>query len=471
MENEKVVVAIELGSSKISGAAASKGPDGRLEVLAYATLPSSSFIRNGAVYNLDRTAESLAQLIELLERQLGTRINQIFTGYAGKSLRTVPITRERNLGEGEVITSEMVDDMLVECSDVPSDNMLSLCVASQEFMTDHKSVPEPDPIGVACNHVLGRFQRIMILPKLFKLMDDSFSRASLDLADSFVAPLALADMVLTEDEKQRGCVLIDYGSDNTTLLIYKSGQLCHLRVIPLGSDTITKDIMSQFQLTHDEADSLKCSYGLYGLTGSKEESALIGSREIPLKLLGEIVEARNEEIMTNVVRQIRASGYYDNLFGGVVVTGGGSNLRKLRTAMASLFSGIGPIRICNHLDHVIRWKNPEWDVSNGTNLSLIALLDKGDENCCEEVHIDDPFENMTQAEAGNVVQATLFDEDGNSAQIERDRKRRQKEEAEAERRRLQKEEKERKKEEKKNKTSSFITGIRDSFHKFFDDVQ
>lgn len=467
MENEKVVVAIELGSSKISGAAASKGPDGRLEVLAYATLPSSSFIRNGAVYNLDRTAESLAQLIELLERQLGAKINKVFTGYAGKSMRTVPVTIERDLEEGEVITSDMVDGMLVECGEVPSDNMLSLCVASQEFMTDHKSVPEQDPIGVACTHVLGRFQRIMIRPRLFKLMDDSFSRASLEIADSFVAPHALAGMVLTEDEKQRGCVLIDYGSDNTTVLVYKSGQLCYLRVIPLGSDTITKDIMSQFQLTHEEADSLKCSYGLYGLTGSKEEIAIVDAKEIPLKLLGEIIEARNEEIMTNVVRQIRASGYYDSLFGGIVVTGGGSNLRKLRTAMAPLFSGIGSIRICNHLDNIIRWKDQEWDVSNGTNLSLIALLENGNENCCEVAIIDDPFENLAPANVNNFEQASLFNENGEDAQPERDRKRREKEEE----RRRQRAEKERMKEDKKTKTSSFINGIRNSFHKFFDDVQ
>ena len=468
MNNDKVIVAIDLGSSKISGAAARKGTDGSLEVLACAAVPSSSFIRHGAVYNLDRTADAIARLIEMLERQLDTKILQTFMGYCGKSMRSVSVVLKRNLEDGEVITSDLVDDMLAECGGLPSDNMLALSVASQEFRTDFKNVPESDPIGVACTHVEGRFQRVMIRPKLFKFLDDSFKRASLDIADSFVGPMVLADYILTEDERQRGCALVDYGADTTTVAVYKGGQLARLRVLPLGSDTITKDIMSQFQLSHEQAESLKISYGLYGLSGSDDEVVAAGEKQISLKLLGEIVEARNEEILANVINQIRESGYYDALFGGVILTGGGANLKKLGSAASQLFNGISPIRICLEQPVNVKWTDSSWDVADGTHLALAALLARGDENCCEEYQEKDMTIEPTLQEQATMVMGSLFDEDGESAQDKKDRE-------ERERRKKADQEKAaeraRQKAERQSNRKSIIDEIRATFHKFFEDVQ
>lgn len=466
MENEKVIVAIELGSSKISGAAARRIVNGGLEVLACASVPSSAYIKNGAVYNLDRTADGIAKLIELLERQLNTKIQQTFIGYAGKSLRTVPVVLERTLEVGAVITNELVDDMLAECGEAQSDDLLSLCVASQEFRTDHKSIAESDPVGVACSYVEGRFQRVMIRPRLFKLLDDSFKHASLDIADSYVAPMALANLILSEEERQRGCALVDYGADTVTVSVFKGGQLGYLRVIPLGSDTITKDIMSQLQLTHEQAESLKVTYGLCGDAGQIEESTTVGDKQISLKLLGEIIEARNEEIMVNVARQIRASGYYDSLFGGIVVTGGGSNLKRLNNIMSGIFAGVSPIRICGRAPIDVKWCDSSWDTSDGTSLTLLALLVRGDENCCEYQEVDMTVEPVPE-EGQSFGTLSLFNDEGESAQVERDR-------MEAERRKAKEEhdlEVARKKAEKKEKKNSLINSARNYFHKFFDDVQ
>ena len=465
MDKNKIVVAIELGSSKISGAAARKNADGRLEVIACASVPSPSFIRQGTVYNLDRTAEGIARLIELLERQIGTKIIQVFTGYAGKSLRSCPVTISRELGEGAVVTSSLVDEMVVECGDTQTDDMLSLSIASQEFVVDHKNNPEEDPIGVACSCIDGHFQKIMMRPRLFKLLDDSFIRASVEIADSFVQPVAVAGIILSDDERQRGCALVDYGADTTTVSVYKGGQMCYLRVIPLGSDTITQDIMKVFRLGHDEAESLKCTYGLFGLSGSDEESASVGGTQISLKLLGEVIEARNEEIMANVMHQLKVSGYYDSLFGGMVLTGGGSNLKKLQTAMPQLFPEMNPIRIARNASIDVKWCDTDWNVSDGTHIGLLSLLVSGNENCCLEMPEVDMYEEPDAKIQATMVIGSLFDDNGESAEAARDRKEQEERIEAAEK------EKERQKETMKSKSSSLISGIRDTFHKFFEDVQ
>lgn len=464
MDKDKIVVAIELGSSKISGAAARKNADGRLEVIACASVPSSSFIRQGTVYNLDRTAEGIARLIELLERQIGTTVTQVFTGYAGKSLRSWPVTISRELEEGAVVTSSVVDDMLVECGDTQTDDMLSLSIASQEFFADHKNNAETDPIGVACNCIEGHFQKIMIRPRLFKLLDDSFRYASVDIADSFVQPLAVANIILDNDDRQRGCALVDYGADTTTVTIYKGGQMCYMRVIPLGSDTITQDIMKVFRLSHDEADSLKCTYGLFGLSGSGEETTVSGGSQVSLKLLGEVIEARNEEIMANVMHQLKASGYYDSLFNGIVLTGGGANLKKLQFAMEQMFPDVNPIRVARNTALDVKWCDTDWNISDGTHIGLLSLLLQGEENCCLEIPVKDMYKEPDAQTQATMVPGVLFDANGESAQAVRDQ-------IEQERIEAAEKEKDVKKEVAKSKTPSFISGIRETFHKFFEDVQ
>ena len=467
MYKNKTIVAIELGSSKISGAAARKKSDGKLEITACASVPSSAFIRQGAVYNLDRTAEGIARVIELLERQIGTKIFQVFTGYAGKSLRSLPVTVSRELEEGAVVTSSVVDDMLVECGDTQADDMLSLNIASQEFVVDYKNNAEEDPVGVACSHIEGHFQKIMMRPRLFKLLDDSFRHASVDIADSFVLPLTVANVILDDADRQRGCALVDYGADTTTVTVYKGGQMCYMRVIPLGSDTITRDIMKVFRLGHDEAESLKCTYGLFGLSGSDEESTVAGGSQVSLKQLGEVIEARNEEIMANVMHQLKLSGYYESLFNGLVLTGGGSNLKKLQYAASQLFPEISPVRIVRGISQDMECCDTDWNISDGTHVGLLSLLVQGGENCCMEIPEKDMYEEPDARTQAAMVTGNLFDDNGESAQAALDMKIGQEQ--------IKPVEKELEKDEKnevvKSKTPSFISVIRETFHKFFEDVQ
>lgn len=475
MDNNNVFLAVELGSSKISGAAAKRRDDGSMEILAVASVPSSACIQQGTVYNLDKTTESLARLVELLERQLGRKILQVYTGYSGKSMRSVPVTVTRQIEEDGVVSSSMVDEMFPPCGCDSSADMLSLAVVSQVYVADNKPVPDNDPVGVACSSLEGRFQKIVMRPKYFGLLDDSFRQASVFLADGFVLPVALGNMVLTADERQRGCALVDYGAETTTVSIYKGGELCYLRVLPIGSDTITKDIMNVFRLNHDEAETLKCTYGLFGLSGSIEESASISGNTISLKLLGEVISARNEEIMTNVLHQIKLSGYSNSLFSGIVITGGGSNLRKLNEAMPQLFTDISPVRFVRSTPPSVGWCDTDWNIADGTHLGLVSLLMQCTENCCEEKKEPDMYTDPDAAVQAAMTPGMLFDENGESAQLARDlqekEKNKEREEAEAAERAARQAEEEKARAQKKAKSRTFIDNLREEVNKFFADVQ
>ncbi|HZK03590.1 MAG TPA: cell division protein FtsA [Bacteroidaceae bacterium] len=420
----KLIVAIELGSSKISGAVGQKYPDGSLKVWAYASTPSFMCIHHGVVYNLDKTANAIVEVINKLEITLNNVINRVFIGYNGKSLRSIPITIQRELDEANVITPDIIDDMELEAENMLLEEFQLLQMESAEYVADYKNSTELDPIGVAAHHLEGRYQNIVIKSQVMKFLVQCFKLASIEISDGFVTPISLANSILTNEEKRQGCLLVDYGADTTTVSIYKNGFLRYLRVLPMGSDLITKDIMRLLQMERDDAEMLKTTYGLYNLVDNKEkeEKVRVKDKNIILKELGEIIDARNEEIMLNVAHQVRNAGFGDSLFAGIVMTGGGSNLRKLESVIHQIFPLMCTPRFVKQPPFRVSWANPVWENNNGTQVSLLSLLALGDEECCEKRIDEELMLSITPEQEQSLKPGNLFDDKGESAQIERDRK-------------------------------------------------
>lgn len=424
MIENKLIVAIELGSSKISGAVGQKYPDGSLKVWAYASTPSSMCIHHGVVYNLDKTANAIVEVINKLETTLDNVVNRVFIGYNGKSLRSVPITVQRDLGEEIVITTEIIDGMELEAESALFGDYQLLQMESAEYVADNKKSTELDPIGVAAHHLEGRYQNIVIKSQVMKFLVQCFKTASIDISDGFVTPISLANSVLTNEEKRQGCALVDYGADTTTVSIYKNGFLRYLRVLPMGSDLITKDIIRLLQVERNDAEMLKKTYGLYNLVDNKdkEEKVRINEKDIVLKELGEIIDARNEEILLNVAHQVRNAGFGDSLFAGLVITGGGSNLRKIEAAIQQIFPLMRTPRFVKQAPFNVSWANSEWEEEDGTQVSLLSLLSQGDEECCEKKITEELILSIAPGQEHSLKPGNLFDDKGESAQIERDRK-------------------------------------------------
>ena len=423
MENDKTIVAIELGSSKISGVAGQIMADGSLRVLAYAGVPSSSCIRHGAVYNLDKTANAIAEVVERLNTILSTKVEKVYVGYNAKGLRSVISRVEHQFDEETVVSQEVIDDMFQQCSEIEYDGYVNLFQESQEYVVDNKRGTETDPMGVACRSLEGNYLNILLKKQVADYIAQCFMMAQVEIVDGHVSPMVQADAVLTDDDRQQGCALVDYGADTTTVSVYKNGLLRYLRVIPLGSALITRDLSAILKIEPEQAEQLKCTYGLCNLIGSQDndETIVLNEKKISLNEIGEIIEARNEEIIRNVCGQIKASGYGDVLYAGVVLTGGGSQLRQLDQAFKDLMPSMRQPRIATEPACGVVWNEPRWKRGDGSQLALLSVMAKGDENCCELPKMD-AIDNVAPEDQDKVVQGDLFTFDGESAQEERDRK-------------------------------------------------
>ena len=426
METDKTIVAIELGSSKISGVAGQIQYDGSLKVMAYAWVPSSSCIRHGSVYNLGKTANAIADVVSRLESILSTKIEKVYVGYNAQGLKSILSKVEHKFDEETVVSQEVIDDMFQQCSEIEYDGYVNLFQESQEYVVDNKRGTETDPMGVACRSLVGNYLNILLKKQVADFIGQCFKDAQVEIVDGYVAPMAQADSVLTDDDRQQGCALVDYGADTATVSVYKNGMLRYLRVIPLGSALITRDLSAILKIEPEQAEQLKCTYGLCNMIGSQDanETITVNDHEVALKEIGDIIEARNEEIIRNVCAQIKASGYAEVLYAGIVLTGGGSQLRQLDQVFMKLMPSMRKPRIATEPACGVVWIEPRWKRGDGSQLSLLSVLAKGDENCCELPKMD-AIDNMTPEDQVKVVQQNLFTDEGESAQEERDRKEQQ----------------------------------------------
>ena len=206
--------------------------------------------------------------------------------------------------------------------------------------------------------------------------------ANIGIAELYLAPLALADSVLTESEKRSGCALVDIGADTTTVSVYNKNIMRHLAVIPLGSNNITKDIAS-LQMEEQDAEKMKLKYGCAFTDNNDIDNNMKYSidpeRQVESRKFIEIVEGRLEEIIENVWYQI-PNDYYDKLLGGIILTGGGSNMKDIEKAFRN-HTHIDKIRIAKFVTQTITSNIAEINAKDGTMNTVLGLLAKGDINC------------------------------------------------------------------------------------------
>lgn len=374
------IVAIELGSSKMTGIAGQKNLDGSIQVLAVVKEESSSFIRKGYVYNIDKTAQCLASIVSKLEKQLKTTITQVYVGVGGQSIRSVRNVISKELPTDTMVTQDMVIELMDANRNMQYADQELIDVAVQEYKVD--SQYQIDPVGIQCTRLEGNFLNILQRKAFYKSLNNCFEMAEIGIAELYLAPLALADSVLTESEKRSGCALVDIGADTTTVSVYNKNILRHLAVIPLGSNNITKDIAS-LQMEEQDAEKMKLKYGCAYTDNNEIDNnmkfSIDAERQVESRKFIEIVEGRLEEIIENVWYQI-PNDYYDKLLGGIILTGGGSNMKEIEKAFRN-HTHIDKIRIAKFVTQTITSNIPEVNAKDGTMNTLLGLLAKGDINC------------------------------------------------------------------------------------------
>lgn len=389
---KEFIVAIELGSSKITGIAGKKNSDGSISILAVVKEDSTSCIRKGVVFNIDKTVLCLTNIIKKLETTLKTNIARVYVGVGGQSIRSVKNVIIKDLPAETVVTQDMINELMDANRSMTYAEQEILDAATQEYKVD--ALYQLDPVGIPCSRLEGNFLNILWRKTFYKNLNQCLNKAGVEIAELYLAPLALADAVLTEIEKRTGCALIDLGADTTTVLVYYKNILRHLAVIPLGSENITKDITSLL-MEDSQAEQMKLKYASAYTDNSdiddNKKYPIDQDRKVDSRKFIEIVESRLQEIIENVFYQI-PNEYADKLIGGIILTGGGSNMPNIEKA----FTNQAPtekIRIAKFVNQNINSNLPEITTHTGTMNTILGLLAKGDINCAGEEITADLFQS------------------------------------------------------------------------------
>lgn len=320
---EKTIIALEIGSSKIKGAIGTVDLSGSLNVKAVEEERICDIVRYGCIRNVVETAAAVRSVVGRLEqRVIPRKIEGVYLSIGGRSLSAAVISVERRLSQEAEITRRLIEDITDEAlaSSIPDRSVVS--VVPRELMVDGS--PAPRPVGMIGSHVGARLNlitcRTQLLRNLSRVIEE---RMGLKIMDTFVRPLAEADLVLTPEEKRLGCVLVDFGAETTTVAIYKNGVLVHLATLPLGSRNITRDITSLNHL-EERAEELKIQGGTAIPAGS-EAGVICGGGEYAA--INNYVCARAGEIILNIVKQVEYAGLTpDRLPEGIVIIGRGARL-------------------------------------------------------------------------------------------------------------------------------------------------
>ena len=459
---KEFIVAIELGSSKITGIAGKKNLDGSISILAVVKEDATSCIRKGVVYNIDKTVVCLTNIIKKLETALKTKIAHVYVGVGGQSIRSMKNVIVKEFTPEAIVTQEMVDELMDANRNMSYPEQEILNAATQEYKVDQQF--QLDPVGIQCSRLEGNFLNILSRKTFYRNLNKCFDNAGIAIAELYLAPLALADNVLTETERRAGCVLVDLGADTTTVSVYFKNILRHLAVIPLGSNNITKDIATM-QMEEEEAERMKLKYGSAYTDNNDIDNSLSlsidGERSIPSRDFINIVEGRLEEIIENVWFQV-PNEYADKLLGGLILTGGGSNMKNIERAFRN-HTHIEKIRIAKFVTSTINSSSVEITAHNGTMNTVLALLEKGDMNCAGEEITNDLFSpaNQPTAATPHVTPTPPRDPAGRGVipteadkQRAEEEARKKREAEEEERRRIEMEEEERRKKEKRENSVS-----------------
>lgn len=402
MAHTDYIVAIDLGTSHLVGLVGQKHANGILSILAEETEDASLSIRRGCVYNVEETAQRIHRLVLKLQNKLshrlpGFRIDKVYIGVGGQSLRSIDHSEVHTLNADEVVTENDIRLLDEQCRSYKPELLDVLGVSAPVYFLDDKYAATP--IGIPCKRIEARYKLIVGRPSIRKFIVSSIERAKIGLAGIIVSPLALADAMLSQNEKELGCTVIDFGAGVTAVAVYKEGNLRNLSVIPLGGNLITKDLMT-LHLVEAEAERLKITYGSAIMDKNKDGTISlgvtdgVGMREIEQVEIDMIVEARAKEIVENIYARVEDAGGAKALGGGIIMAGGASALKNLDELVKDRFKQ--EVRFSTIRKEWL--DNGEEMQGNPRYMTAISLLVKGTESCASYIEPKEPIVELDEEE-------------------------------------------------------------------------
>ncbi|MDB5262451.1 MAG: cell division protein FtsA [Adhaeribacter sp.] len=336
MQNDKIVVGLDIGTTKICALVGRKNEFGKLEILGMGKAVSEGVVR-GLVSNIDKTVDAIKKAIKQAEEQSGINIGVVNVGIAGQHIKSLQhngsITRLSTEQEITIDDVNRLTNDMYRLVTPPGSEIIH--VMPQDYKVDYEE-GIVDPVGMSGVRLEGNFHIITAQSNAINNINKCINRAGLEIDNLILEPLASSMSVLSEEEKEAGVALIDIGGGTTDLAIFKDNIIRHAAVLPFGGNIITSDIKQGCMVMQNQAEQLKVKFGraIADEASDNEIVSIPGLRdrtpkEISLKNLAFIIEARMEEIIELVYSEIVRSGYAGSLTAGIVITGGGSQLQNL----------------------------------------------------------------------------------------------------------------------------------------------
>ena len=343
-KSRNIVVGLDIGTTKISLMVGKMNEYKKLEIVAQGKSESYGVSR-GIVANIDRTVESIKEAINQASQHYN--INEVYVGIAGQHIKSLQHRGEivRDDVENEINISDMkkLKENMFKLITIPGEEVIH--VIPQEYTVDGEDGIQ-DPRGMAGIKLSANFHVITAQVGAVRNIIRCVEKAGLKTKELILEPFASALATLDEDELREGVALVDIGGGTTDVAIFLDKVIRHTAVIPFGGNVITKDIKTGLSILEKQAELLKVKFGS-AVHSDDHDNVMVSipglrgrePKEISVKNLTEIISARMKEIIDLVYHQIKVSGYEDKLMTGIVLTGGGAQLRNLNQ-LVSFITGM-----------------------------------------------------------------------------------------------------------------------------------
>lgn len=336
METSEIIVGLDIGTTKIAAIVGRRNEKGKIEVLGFGRTESIG-VKRGVVSNIENTVQSIKTAVDQASQASGVEIKYVNVGIAGQHIKSLQhrgsIIRENSDEEISQQDLDYLNNSMYNLNMSPGEEIID--VIPQEYIIDDEQGIK-QPIGMLGNSLEANFHIIIGQTAAAKNIYKCVKKAGLEVVDLILEPIASAEAVLGDEEKEAGVVLVDIGGGTTDIAIFQDGIIRHTAVIPFGGDIITEDVKEGCTIIKKHAEELKVKFGSALASENKDEEivAIPGLRgrppkEISLKNLASIIQARMEEIVEHIYYEIRNSGFEKKLIAGIVLTGGGALLKHI----------------------------------------------------------------------------------------------------------------------------------------------
>ncbi|PHR69715.1 MAG: cell division protein FtsA [Lutibacter sp.] len=419
MERNDISVGLDIGTTKIVAMIGRKNEYDKIELLGTGKAKSLG-VHRGVVNNITQTIQSIQQAVDEAIAVSGVQISDAIVGIAGQHIRSLQhsdyITRPNSQEVIDESDLEKLESQVHKLVMLPGEEIIH--VLPQEFKVDGQAEIK-EPIGMYGGRLEANFHVVVGQVSSIRNIGRCIKSAGLSLAGITLEPLASADAVLSQEEKEAGVALIDIGGGTTDLAIFKDGIIRHTAVIPFGGNVITEDIKEGCSIIEKQAELLKTKFGS-AWPGENKENEIVSipglrgrdPKEITLKNLSKIIHARVVEIIEQTFIEIRNYGHEEpkkKLIAGIVLTGGGAQLNHIKQ-LVEYITGMDT-RIGYPNEHLAG--DSEEGISSPMYATAVGLLIKGlrDKKKLKDKH--------TTVESEDVVEEELVNEEEEVIKIEK----------------------------------------------------